>query len=120
VTSCGFTSFVRYRGGDLTGWSHRGHMPRIATVYGKDPKRMPFEFSEVLAAIAPRALFINAPLHDDIFDVVGVGGCVAAALPVYALLGNGSGIVVHYPNCGHDFPPEVRQAAYRWLDAILR
>ncbi len=23
-------------------------MPRIATVYGKDPKRMPFEFSEVL------------------------------------------------------------------------
>jgi dienelactone hydrolase len=120
VTSCGFTSFVRYRGGDLTGWSHRGHMPRIATVYGKDPKRMPFEFSEVLAAIAPRALFINAPLHDDIFDVVGVGECVAAALPVYALLGVGSGIAVHYPNCGHDFPPEVRQAAYQWLDAILR
>jgi hypothetical protein len=89
-------------------------------VYGKDPKRMPFEFSEVLAAIAPRALFINAPLHDDIFDVVGVGECVAAALPVYALLGVGSGIAVHYPNCGHDFPPEVRQAAYQWLDAILR
>ena len=32
VTSCGFTSFVKYRGGDLTGWCHRGHMPRIATV----------------------------------------------------------------------------------------
>ena len=120
VTSCGFTSFVRYRGGDLTGWSHRGHMPRIAAVYGKDPKRMPFEFSEVLAAIAPRALFINAPLHDHIFDVVGVGECVTAALSVYALLGNGSGIVVHYPNCGHDFPKFVREAAYRFVDDILQ
>jgi dienelactone hydrolase len=120
VTSCGFTSFVRYRGGDLTGWSHRGHMPRIATVYGKDPKRMPFEFSEVLAAIAPRALFINAPLHDDIFDVSGVGDCIAAALAVYALFGEGQGIAVYHPQSKHDFPPEVRKAAYEFVDMVLK
>jgi hypothetical protein len=24
VTSCGFTSFARYKGGDLTGWSRKG------------------------------------------------------------------------------------------------
>lgn len=120
VTSCGFTSFVKYRGGDLTGWSHRGHMPLIAKVYGKDPKRMPFEFSEVLAAIAPRPLFINAPLRDEIFDVSGVGDCVAAALPVYALFGEGQGIEVHFPNCEHDFPPEVRDAAYRFVDKVMR
>ncbi len=119
VSSCGFTSFVKYRGGDLTGWSHRGHMPRIATVYGKDPAKMPFEFSEVLAAIAPRALFINAPLHDDIFDVTGAGDCVAAALAVYALFDKGNGLVVHHPNCRHDFPPTVREAAYRFVDAVL-
>lgn len=119
VSSCGFTSFVKYRGGDLTGWSHRGHMPRIATVYGKDPKRMPSEFSEVLAAIAPRALFINAPLHDDIFDVSGVGDCIAAALSIYALFGEGHGIAVHYPNSKHDFPSEVRDAAYRFIDKVL-
>ncbi len=120
VSSCGFTSFVKYRGGDLTGWSHRGHMPRIASVYGKDPSKMPFEFSEVLAAIAPRALFINAPLHDDIFDVTGVGDCVAAALAVYALFDRGDGLVVHYPCGGHDFHPEVREAAYQFLDTVLR
>lgn len=119
VTSCGFTSFAKYRGGDLTGWSHRGHMPRIATVYAKNPKMMPFEFSEVLGAIAPRALFINAPLHDDIFDVAGVGDCVAAALPVYALFGEGHGIVVHHPCCKHDLPPEVRKAAYRFVSTVL-
>lgn len=119
VSSCGFTSFVKYRGGDLTGWSHRGHMPRIATVYGKDPAKMPFEFSEVLAAIAPRAVFLNAPLHDSIFDVSGVGDCVAAALPVYALFGEGSGLVVYHPNTQHDFPPEVREAAYRFVAQAL-
>lgn len=119
VTSCGFTSFVKYRGGDLTGWSHRGHMPRIASVYSKDPKKMPFEFSEVLAAIAPRALFINAPIHDDIFDVSGVGDCVAAALPVYSLFDEGHGIIVHHPNSKHDFPPEVRDAAYQFIDRVL-
>ncbi len=119
VSSCGFTSFIRYRGGDLTGWCHRGHMPRIATLYSKDPAKLPFEFSEVLAAIAPRSLFINAPLHDDIFDVAGVGECVAATLPVYALFEGGLGIVIYHPNCRHEFPPSVREAAYRFVNAVF-
>ena len=51
ITSCGFNSFFKYCGGDLTGWSHAGYMPRIASVYGKDPKQMPFDFTEVLAAL---------------------------------------------------------------------
>ncbi len=72
---------------------------------------MPFEFSEVLATIAPRALFINAPLHNDIFDVSGVGDCVASALPVYSLFYEGHGIIVHHPNSKHAFPQEVRNAA---------
>lgn len=119
VTSCGFTSFVKYRVGDLTGWCHRGHMPRIASVYGKDPSKMPFEFSEVLAAIAPRALFINAPLHDDIFDVSGISDCVAADLPIYALFDAGHGLVAYHPNGKHDFPPEVREEAYRFVDNVF-
>src|SRR5260221_6027304 len=57
VTSCGFTAFPKYYQGDLTGWSHKGYMPRIEDVYKKDPKKMPFAFTEVLAALAPRAVF---------------------------------------------------------------
>ena len=33
VTSCGFNSFAKYRKGDLTGWSHKGYMPRIASEF---------------------------------------------------------------------------------------
>ena len=116
VTSCGFTSFARYYGGNLTGWSHNGYMPRIASVYGKDPARMPFDFPDVLAAIAPRALFVNAPLHDSNFDVTGVRGCIAEVRPLFPEPGS---LEVHYPDSGHDFPDRERQAAYAFLDRHL-
>ena len=88
VTSCGFNSFFKYCGGDLTGWSHAGYMPRIATAYGKDPKQMPFDFTEVLAALAPRPVFIHAPLGDANFEVSGVKDCVA---------GGGAGVCAARP-----------------------
>jgi cephalosporin-C deacetylase-like acetyl esterase len=43
VSSAGFNSFFKYSKGDLSGWSHKGHMPRIASVYEKEPKKVPFE-----------------------------------------------------------------------------
>ncbi len=80
---------------------------------------MPFDFPEVLAAIAPRAVFINAPLHDDNFDVTGVRECVAAATPIYDLLGAGDRLEVVYPDAGHDFPDDVREQAYEMLERRL-
>lgn len=44
---------------------------------------MPFDFTEGLAAIAPRALFVNAPDSDSNFEVSGVTDRVATARPVY-------------------------------------
>lgn len=114
VTSCGFTSFHKYKGGDLTGWSHRGYMPRIAAVYRKSPDHMPFDFPDVLAAIAPRPIFINAPLRDANFDSTGVDDSVRSAQAAHS----GSLRVVH-PDCEHDFPPEVRTQAYDFLASNL-
>jgi hypothetical protein len=120
VTSCGFNSFFKYMGGNLTGWSHKGYMPRIAEVYGRDPRKMPFDFTEVLAAIAPRAVFINAPVGDSNFEISGVKDCLNAAAPVYALHNAASRLAAVHPNCGHDFPAEARQSAYEFIDGILR
>lgn len=120
VTSCGFNSFYKYYSGDLTGWSHKGYMPRIASVYGKDPKLMPFDFTEVLAALAPRAVFVNAPAGDANFEVSGVKDCLSAARPVYQLFKAEDKLTALHPNCTHDFPPEVRQAAYEWLNRQLK
>jgi len=120
VSSCGFNSFAKYYGGNLAGWSHAGYMPRIASLYASDPRRMPFDFTELLAALAPRAVFVNAPLHDSNFEVAGVRDCLAAAAPVYALLGAADKLVAVHPDSGHDFPPAVRTAAYEFLDAALK
>jgi len=120
VTSCGFCSFRTYKKGDLAGWSHRGYMPRIAERYGADPQKMPFDFPEVLAAIAPRALLVVAPQHDDNFDHAGVIECVAAAKPVFELLGASQRLATDYPAAPHDFPDESRARAYAWLDRWLK
>lgn len=106
VSSCGFTSFARYKGGNLAGWGHKGYMPRIADLYHNNPAEMPFDFTEVLASLAPRPVFINAPVGDNNFEVSGVKDCVAAALPVYRNIYKAApNLQVVYPPGGHDFPP---------------
>ncbi len=120
VCSCGFTSFPKYYAGDLTGWTHPGYMPAIASEYGKDPARMPFDFPGVLAALAPRPLFVNAPLHDANFDVGGVRDCIRAIEGVYGLYSADKEVSVVYPDAEHDFPDEARRQAYAFVDRALR
>ncbi|GBD35490.1 hypothetical protein HRbin36_00602 [bacterium HR36] len=115
VSSCGFCSFRTYMMGNLRGWSHAGYMPLILKQYDADPKKMPFEFTEVIAALAPRPFLAVAPVHDHNFDVAGVRECMTAAEPVYRFLSAPEKLRAIYPEAGHDFPDEARQAAYRWI-----
>lgn len=120
VSSCGFTAFAHYKGGNLAGWSHAGYMPRIAGIYGKDPLRVPFDFHELAGALAPRAFLAVAPRGDDNFDVEGVREVMRSAQRVYDLLGVPERLGVIYPEGGHDFPEEARKAAYAWFDRWLK
>jgi predicted dienelactone hydrolase len=120
VSNCGFTSFPKYYGGKLKGWTSKTYMPLIASKYDLQPRKVPFDFPEVVAAFAPRAFLASSPLHDDNFEVSGVKDCIAAALPIYELLGAKDKLAANYPDCKHDFPPEVRQVAYDWLDRWLK
>jgi dienelactone hydrolase len=119
VSNCGFTSFPKYYGGNLKGWTSDRYMPRIAHEFELKPEKVPFDFPEVVAALAPRAFLACAPLHDSNFEVSGVKDCLAAALPVYDLLGAKEKLAAEYPDCKHEFPPAVREVAYRWLDRWL-
>ncbi|MEO8269024.1 MAG: alpha/beta fold hydrolase, partial [Aureliella sp.] len=119
ISSCGFNAFADYYGGDLKGWSSERYMPRIASEYGMSAVQMPFDFPEVLAAIAPRPLFINAPLRDDNFAVAGVRKCEAALRPLLDLLGKSTATQFVYPDEQHDFPDAIRAEAYAWLKETL-
>lgn len=120
VSNCGFTSFPKYYGGNLKGWTSPRYMPRIASIHQNKPDRMPFDFPEVVAALAPRAFLASSPLHDHNFEVSGVKDCLAAAKPVYELLGVGEKLQANYPDCKHEFPEEVRRVAYDFLDRWLK
>jgi pimeloyl-ACP methyl ester carboxylesterase len=120
VTSCGFTAFHKYKGGNLTGWTSPRYMPLIKTKYKLSPDQMPFDFAEVIAAIAPRAVFVNAPLHDDNFDISGVHDVLNAARPIYKLLGHPERLPAVHPDCAHDFLDAERKQAYEFLDKSLR
>ncbi|HEV3301832.1 MAG TPA: alpha/beta fold hydrolase [Planctomycetaceae bacterium] len=120
VSNCGFTRFHKYYGGKLKGWTSPRYMPRIAGIYGNDPDRVPFDFTEVIAALAPRAFLASAPIHDDNFDVSGVRDVIAAAKPIYALYGKQDNLAANYPACHHAFPPAAREVAYSFLDRHLK
>jgi dienelactone hydrolase len=122
VSSCGYNVFAKHNGGNVAAWSSRFYMPRIKEVYGDDPARIPFDFTEVLAALAPRPVFTNAPLHDvPDFEVSGVRDCFTAAIPVYREIFKAEDrLDVRYPDAGHEFPDAERQAAYTFLDKYLR
>ncbi|HZK81635.1 MAG TPA: alpha/beta fold hydrolase [Humisphaera sp.] len=120
VSSCGWTPFADYYAGKIAGWTSPRYMPRLRDVYHLDAQAVPFDFYEVVAAMAPRPFFSNSPLHDSNFDVTGVKKGIAEARKVYALLHAGDAIQVRYPDCKHDFPPEIREEAYAFLDAALK
>lgn len=119
VSNCGFCSFSKYYGGDLTGWTGPRYMPRIKTRF-PTPDKMPFDFQEVVAAIAPRAFLAVAPERDSNFAVAGVREVIDAAMPVYKLFGKPERLKALYPDCEHEWPKPMREEAYRWLDRWLK
>jgi dienelactone hydrolase len=120
VTCCGFTSFHKYKGGNLKGWTSPRYMPLITTKYKNSPDKMPFDFHEVVAAIAPRAVFVVAPLHDDNFDIDGVRDVLTATRPIYKLLGKPDNLQGVHPDTTHEFPDAERKLAYEILDRNLK
>ncbi len=119
VTSCGFTPFHDYYGGKIAGWTSDRYMPRIRDVYGNNADRMPFDFYEVLGALAPRGICSNSPINDSNFDIGGVRKAFAKVEPVYDLFQSKSRLKLMTPDAPHDFPAPERRAAYDWLDRLF-
>jgi hypothetical protein len=121
VSSCGYVNWQAYadREGSLYLMAGGNYMPLINKNYLCRADLVPFEWHEVVAACAPRPLFVNAPLRDDPFLVEGVCETLDAARPIYKLYGATNAIETAHPDCGHGFPPEVREKAYQFLEKHL-
>jgi hypothetical protein len=119
VSSCGLDSYLDYKDGDIRGWTSERYMPRLLA-YRDRLAEIPFDFHELVGALAPRLCFISAPLKDDNFKWDSVDRIAAAALQTYRLYRSEQNLIVKHPDCGHDFPEDIRKAAYELLDGHLR
>lgn len=118
VSSCGFDSFTDYYGGNIKGWTQERYMPKLTDYLGR-PQDIPFDFYELIACLAPRHLYVNAPLRDANFRHDSVDRIFAAAKSVYALHGAESRMTVAHPDSDHDFPDKERFAAYALIHTVL-
>jgi dienelactone hydrolase len=125
VSSCGLDSFLDYYGGDEKlwqpekGWTQTRYMPKLADYRGRLPE-IPFDFHELVGALAPRHVLVVAPKRDHNFQTESVDRIAAAAEQIYKLYGHPDRLRIEHPDCEHDFPDEMRELSYRQLDAVLR
>ncbi|MFN0019915.1 MAG: DUF2920 family protein [Pirellulaceae bacterium] len=117
VSSCGFTSFLK---DDMPSWTGPRYMPRIKDMFANDAQKMPFDFTEVIASLAPRPFLAVAATKDNDFDVSGVKDVMQSAASVYELHGKRDNLQAHYPESPHDFPQEARKRAYEFIDKHLK
>ncbi len=93
-------------------------VPRLGAFEGKE-KRIPYDYHEVLAAIAPRPVLVVAPTLDLQADLKDITACVTAAKQVYQLLGAASNLqqmdILDYnrysPELQNQFIPELCKIA---------
>ena len=125
VSSCGLDSFLDYYDGNEMnwfpekGWCQTRYMLRLADYRGH-LQDIPFDFHELIGALAPRHVLIIAPLGDGNFRSASVDRVAKAAREVFELFSHPERLCVEHPDCQHDFPPDMRQAAYDFLDGVCR
>ncbi len=125
VSSCGLDAYPDYYGGNQKrwfpeqGWCQLRYMPKLAEYRGR-LQEIPFDFHEMIAALAPRHVFISAPLQDSNFKWQSVDKIAAAAGTIYELHGHKDRLRVEHPDCPHDFPVEMREIAYKLFEDALK
>lgn len=125
ISSSGFDRYRDYYDGvprvwqPEQGWCQTRYMLKLAAYQGR-LNEIPFDFPELLAALAPRDVFINAPLRDSNFHWQSVDKCVESARKVYALHGAENAIQAEHPDSVHDFPDAQREKAYALIERVLK
>lgn len=116
VSSCGFSSLSA---DDIPSWTGPRYMPRIASDFGNDAARVPFDFHELVASIAPRSFMACVAEQDDDFAAAGVREVMQSARAVYRLYSAETELQSVTAAVPHSFPQSSRDAAYEFLTSRL-
>jgi cephalosporin-C deacetylase-like acetyl esterase len=116
---CGFASMRMDAHGNATEGLKRYYylrptLPRLGFFVGNE-KRVPYDYHEILAMIAPRAVFILAPILDQDWFLEDVKRCYEEACKVYQILSAPDNIEFYTPNDFNRFTAEYQNRVNDWL-----
>jgi pimeloyl-ACP methyl ester carboxylesterase len=120
ISVCGFDP-LRLQSPDkgtegIRHYSHlHGLLPQLGYFAGHE-ERVPFDFDEVLALIAPRPVLLLAPTLDRYARVADVRQEVEMSKRVYDLLGHPAALQFETPLDVNRFPRRLQERALDWLD----
>jgi dienelactone hydrolase len=122
ASTCGFGSMRLDTHGNQTEgikrYSHlRPTIPRLGLFIGEE-KRIPYDFHEVLALIAPRPVFILAPKLDQDWFFEDVEVCCREAEKIYGLYNKKDNLVLESPNDFNRYPPGYQDLVNNWLQHV--
>ena len=104
----------------IKAYSHlHGLLPRLGFFVGSEA-RIPYDFHEILASIAPRQVFVIAPERDKDANLADVKQSIEEARKVYTLYGAPDNIQIFTPDDHSRFSPEMREKTYEWLQDKMK
>lgn len=96
-------------------YSHlQGLMPRLGFFVGEED-RIPYDYHEILACLAPRPLLIIAPNWDQFANTKDIKQCVSQANNVYDFFNTKIDIELYVPDDYNRFSSEMQDQEVEWL-----
>lgn len=99
--------------------SGTGLLPILGFFDAERAGDLPIEYHEIMALIAPRALFLCTPLRSEYFPREGLEEVASHVENLYAFVGCPERLSITYPHYFIFFPEELREEIYQWLTRFL-
>jgi len=96
-----------------------GLLPVLGFFEAEQANTLPIEYHEIVALIAPRALFLCSPLRSDYFPREGLEEVASHLENLYAFLGFPERLSISIPHYFIYFPVELREEISQWLTRFL-
>ncbi len=119
VSVCGFTPMrldTREKGTEgIRRYSHlHGLLPRLGFFDGRE-SRIPYDFHEIIACIAPRPVLIVSPTWDRDNSFANVKQCVEESAKVYTLYNASGNLDLYAPEDYNRFSQDMQRHVFEWM-----
>lgn len=99
-------------------YSHlHGLVPKLGYFIGRE-NRIPVDYEEILATVAPRPVLVIAPEHYRMHPVSGIKTLLGEASKVYKLYQAASRLSAYYPDDHNRFSEGMKEQVYDWFEKL--